>query len=284
MASIKRASAARGIGLALLGIALFVFLIARFGRLDGGGREPAASSLSMQWNVQDGRLERHADGRLIVYVRDRMDRRYRQAHLDAMRNWNGQWDEQSGRLLRAGAVLWREWTPGKPRMVECFNDDYGDTGWLGLARVRIRSGFIVAAQTRLNEYAPYKISSRQVRSVQCHELGHTVGLQHTDEDWATNRKSCMDYSTAYWQVPHSRDFDILDRFYLPAAAADTTTRASNASSLHDAFDDNGHFGHPIQQQRHDGLRHQSPRSAHHLTKTLDDGDTVLTMMMLINNH
>jgi len=82
--------------------------------------------------------------------------------------------------------------------VNAFNDNYGDTGWVGVAIVELTQSsgdnHIVYGEVHLNDYYPANFgiydNAGVMRKVQCQEVGHIFGLDHIKKD-----TSCM-YSSA----------------------------------------------------------------------------------------
>ncbi len=82
--------------------------------------------------------------------------------------------------------------------IQVCNANYGANGWLGYANVWTNGGQILQATVRLNEHyfsmAKYNTAAWRAKVI-CEEVGHTLGLDHTN----TNKKdlntgSCMDYT------------------------------------------------------------------------------------------
>ncbi|GGE09546.1 hypothetical protein GCM10011529_14820 [Polymorphobacter glacialis] len=110
--------------------------------------------------------------------------------------------------------------------IQVCSGNYGTKGWLGYANVWTSGGFVVMATVKLNEtyfqQARYNTSAWR-KSVLCHELGHTIGLDHNNAIRSDdNTGSCMDYSndpdggTAYGRsnlAPGSMDFAGLNIIY-----------------------------------------------------------------------
>lgn len=83
--------------------------------------------------------------------------------------------------------------------VQVCNANYGATGWLGIANVWTTSAkHITQATVKLNDYyfsqARYDTAAFR-QFVTCQEVGHTLGLTHTNEVFTNlNTGSCMDYT------------------------------------------------------------------------------------------
>lgn len=123
--------------------------------------------------------------------------------------------------------------------VRVCNYAYGATGWLGLTTMGIdASGHIDRARVRLNDsYADAWAVIGQMNHVACHEIGHSLGLNHTSED-GSSQGTCMDLSyNVASQWPNTLSFDTLTALYNHAdsynsyygAPATTTTTPTTTS-------------------------------------------------------
>jgi hypothetical protein len=109
-------------------------------------------------------------------------------------------------------------TTGKIRVC---NNNYGATGWLGVAGIWAYSdGSIARAYTKVNDYyfSPtynngYYNNNAWRGSVMCQELGHDFGLDHWDEDFDTYCDSCMDYSKQPKNYPNQLDRNKVDSIH-----------------------------------------------------------------------
>jgi len=114
------------------------------------------------------------------------------------------------------ALAVADWNNGEPDAVDIFeekgtyspnceapdgkiivcNGDYGDSKWRGINEAMIDyRGEIVSTSARMNEYYLSHMDSGAWQYTMCHELGHTLGLGHTDEDFDNeDLGNCMDYT------------------------------------------------------------------------------------------
>jgi hypothetical protein len=142
--------------------------------------------------------------------------------------------------------------------VQVCNGSYGFNGWLGFANVWLSRGFIVQATVRLNDsyFASAKFNTAGWRNmVLCQEIGHTLGLAHTNTNRNNlNTGSCMDYTndptgtaggpngTLANLTPNSVDFAALDGIY---ANLDTTqlifTRPTQTAGHGFSVEDDDHI-------------------------------------------
>jgi hypothetical protein len=96
------------------------------------------------------------------------------------------------------------------------NGNYGDSQWRGINQVLIQNGYIVAATSKMNEFYLEKASNAQKRYTLCHELGHSFGLAHTDENFFNAPLgNCMDYTDnpAANESPDLSNFEFLEELY-----------------------------------------------------------------------
>ncbi len=104
--------------------------------------------------------------------------------------------------------------------VEVCNSKYGNNGWLGLAQIWVTSGLhITQGVTKVNDTyfnTPTYNTTAWRNLVMCQEVGHTLGLDHQDENFGNaNLGTCMDYTSdpSTNQHPNQHDYDELAIIY-----------------------------------------------------------------------
>ncbi|MGH2829742.1 MAG: hypothetical protein ACRDJM_04605 [Actinomycetota bacterium] len=106
--------------------------------------------------------------------------------------------------------------------VEVCNSKYGFNGWLGIAGITLSGGHITSGYVKLND-SYFNTSSYNTPAwrlfVTCQEIGHTLGLDHTDENFGNpNQGTCMDYTNdpdgpPSNEHPNAHDYDQLASIY-----------------------------------------------------------------------
>lgn len=103
--------------------------------------------------------------------------------------------------------------------VEVCNRTYGNNGWLGLAQIWVSGNHITKGVTKVNDTyfnTPTYNTPAWKNLVLCQEVGHTLGLDHQDEDFDNpNLGTCMDYTNNpnSNQHPNNHDYDMLENIY-----------------------------------------------------------------------
>ena len=129
----------------------------------------------------------------------------------------------------------------KSGQVEVCNSKYGFNGWLGVASIWLSGDHITQGTVKVNDsyFTTSTYNTPAWRNlVMCQEVGHTLGLDHQDEDsYNTPLGTCMDYSAdpTLNQHPNQHDYDQLEFIY---GHLDSITTVSNAiSSLRNGTSD-----------------------------------------------
>lgn len=131
--------------------------------------------------------------------------------------------------------------------VEVCNATYGNTGWLGIAQIWVSGGHITQGIVKLNDtyFNTAKYNTPAWRNlVMCQEVGHTLGLDHQDENFNNaNLGTCMDYTSdpSTNQHPNQHDYDQLAAIYAHLDAT-TTISAVTGSQGNTNLDDPSQWG------------------------------------------
>jgi hypothetical protein len=129
--------------------------------------------------------------------------------------------------------------PCKPTAgrVEVCSARYGSTNWLGLAQIWITGGtHITQGVTKVNDTwfdTPTYNTTAWRNLVMCQEVGHTLGLDHQDENFNNaNLGTCMDYTNnpSTNQHPNSHDYQQLLTIYSHLDSTTTVGQVSNTAS------------------------------------------------------
>lgn len=131
--------------------------------------------------------------------------------------------------VKGSVVNRRKCNPTRGR-VEVCNYTYGRNGWLGIAQIWASGTHITQGTVKLNDtyFAVSPYNSEPWRNlVMCQEVGHTLGLDHQDEDfYNANLGTCMDYTSdpagsPNNEHPNKHDYDELALIYAHADSAGT---------------------------------------------------------------
>lgn len=118
----------------------------------------------------------------------------------------------------AGRTKPRNCRPTKGQ-VEVCSSTYGFNGWLGLAQIWVSGKHITQGIVKLNDsyFNTATYNTPEWRNlVSCQEVGHTLGLDHQDENFDNpNLGTCMDYTSnpVSNQHPNYHDYEQLESIY-----------------------------------------------------------------------
>jgi hypothetical protein len=137
--------------------------------------------------------------------------------------------------------------------VQVCSSPYGSTGWLGVAQVWVSGVHITQGTVKVNDtyFATATYNTPGWRNlVMCQEVGHTLGLDHQDENFNnTNLGTCMDYTSNPYgppdnEHPNKHDYDELDIIYSHLDGF-TTLNATSSSSARGGFDTPREWGRRV---------------------------------------
>lgn len=147
--------------------------------------------------------------------------------------------------------------------VEVCNANYGNNGWLGIAQIWISGPHITKGVSKMNDTyfnsAPYNTPAWR-NLVMCQEVGHTLGLDHQDENFNNGPLgTCMDYSNNPDpnQHPNQHDYDQLESIYAHLDSFSTVDASAAIPQAPPAMDDidfdsPGQWGRIIRGSRESG--------------------------------
>lgn len=121
--------------------------------------------------------------------------------------------------------------------VEVCNSKYGKNGWLGIAQIWAGGDHITQGVTKMNDtyFSTPNYNKPAWRNlVMCQEVGHTLGLDHQDENFSNvNLGTCMDYTSSPEdnQHPNAHDYAQLETIYAHLDSVTTVGQTFNPSSL-----------------------------------------------------
>jgi hypothetical protein len=148
----------------------------------------------------------------------------------ALVEWN---QGDTVRLEEVGGATDPQFCDPVPGTVQVCDWWYGtQTGWLGLTRIYFNASgdHIDAATLQLNNSfmfaprSPYNSDAARRHTI-CHELGHTLGLDHPDTTSCMNNSQ---HAVFNYVTPINDDFRQLRRIYAHEDATRTVARASQA--------------------------------------------------------
>ncbi|MGH9861848.1 MAG: hypothetical protein ACRD35_00325 [Candidatus Acidiferrales bacterium] len=118
--------------------------------------------------------------------------------------------------------------------MEVCSSTYGNNGWLGLAQIWVSGKHITQGAVKVNDtyFNTLTYNTPGWRNlVMCQEVGHTLGLDHQDENFDNpNLGTCMDYTSDPYgppnnEHPNRHDYDQLVTIY---SHLDSTTTVGSA--------------------------------------------------------
>jgi hypothetical protein len=142
---------------------------------------------------------------------------------------------------------------GSSGKVEVCNARYGNNGWLGIASISLSGGHISSGTVKLNDTyfsSPQYNTTAWRNLVSCQEVGHTLGLDHQDENFDNPPLgTCMDYTSdpSPNQHPNAHDYDQLKTIYQHLDS--TTTVGATGGHSNGASDNPAEWGELMSSSR-----------------------------------
>ncbi|MEP6760039.1 MAG: hypothetical protein ABJA93_01570 [Sporichthyaceae bacterium] len=140
--------------------------------------------------------------------------------------------------------------------VQVCNAAYGQRGWLGIASINITGGsHITQGTVKLNDsyFALAQYNTPAYRAfVTCQEVGHTLGLDHQDENFTNpNLGTCMDYTNAPStnQHPNKHDYDQLVAIYSHLDSTSTVGSSAATTGKGQVGNDESSWGRQVEGSR-----------------------------------
>lgn len=173
--------------------------------------------------------------------------------------------------------------------VEVCNSRYGNNGWLGIAQIWVSGSHITKGVVKMNDtyFDTTTYNTTAWRNlVMCQEVGHTLGLDHQDEDFNNqNLDTCMDYTSAPEsnQHPNDHDYEQLLAMYTHADSFNSMVssvfaRAQdffNNKSKNDDLEDEEDWGKPVLKFAKEALEESKKKNALYV-KELSRNEKVFT--------
>ena len=148
---------------------------------------------------------------------------------------------------QAGSVAKGKTCKAVSGKVNVCNNTYGNNGWLGVATIWASGNHITQGTVKVNDTyfntATYNTPAWR-NLVMCQEVGHTLGLDHQDENFNNaNLGTCMDYTNdpdggaggasstdPSNEHPNTHDYDQLKTIYAHLDSTTTVGQVVNSGS------------------------------------------------------
>jgi hypothetical protein len=99
---------------------------------------------------------------------------------------------------------------GVLRAMKVCNGNYGPTEWNGVNLILVKDGYIISSIAKMNDYYLQGTNEAQRKFTMCHELGHGLGLGHSDENFQnSDLGNCMDYTNTPENNLHPDEYNFL---------------------------------------------------------------------------
>lgn len=118
--------------------------------------------------------------------------------------------------LKIRSMTWDPECRAVRRAMKVCNANYGPTDWRGVNQILLQDEYIITSLAKMNDYYLEGTNRAQKQYTMCHELGHGLGLGHTDENFHNkDLGNCMDYTERPENNMHpdTLNFEALELMY-----------------------------------------------------------------------
>lgn len=130
---------------------------------------------------------------LRITMINALNDRWQSTFSIAVANWNNG-DPDAVRISKEAGTYDKDCKAPEGKIIVC-NGDYGETKWRGITESLSDYNGLISAEAKMNEFYLLNMGLGAWQYTMCHELGHSLGLAHTDEDFENeDLGDCMDYT------------------------------------------------------------------------------------------
>lgn len=186
-----------------------------------------------KWLPVDG--EEDGGGGLMLQIVDNLS--YGSNWDDYFKTYVQEWDNGTDAVtLNIRTSTYDPDCRGVLRAMKVCNGNYGPTEWNGVNLIMVKDGYIISSIAKMNDYYLQGTNEAQRKFTMCHELGHGLGLGHSDENFQNvDLGNCMDYTNTPENNlhPDEYNFQILEELYGSASGNGTVAESRSTRRMTD---------------------------------------------------